>query len=120
MIIRNLRDSKFLPNNLGDFKMNKLLLTTILTMGIALASAPVMARGGADDAAGHDATEHAGGHEVAEHGGGHDAAEHGGGDNHAGGDQHAGGHETAEQEAAEHAAEQEAEHAANDTPAPAI
>ena len=64
--------------------MNKLLLTAILTMGIALASAPVMAKHGADDPAGHDTAEHAGG------------------DQHAGGDKHAGGHETTEQEAAEH------------------
>ena len=79
--------------------MNKLLLTAILTMGIALASAPVMAKHGADDPAGHEATEHAGGHEATEHAGGHDAAEH------------AGGHDAAEQEAAEHEA--------IDTPAPA-
>ena len=63
-MVHNLRNSKFLPNNLGDFKMNKLLLTTILTMGIALASAPVMAKHGADDPAGHEAAEHAGGHEA--------------------------------------------------------
>ena len=82
--------------------MNKLLLTAILTMGIALASAPVMAKHGADDPAGHDTAEHAGGHDTAEHAGGHDTAEHAGGDQHAGGDKHAGGHETTEQEAAEH------------------
>ena len=39
--------------------MNKLHLTTILTMGIALASAPVMAKRGADDAGGHETAEHA-------------------------------------------------------------
>ncbi len=56
--------------------MNKLLLTAILTVGVALASAPVMAKRGADDPAGHEAAEHAGGHDAAEHAGGHDAAEH--------------------------------------------
>ena len=40
--------------------MNKLLLT----MGIALASAPVMAKHGADDPFGHEANEHAAGHEA--------------------------------------------------------
>ena len=83
--------------------MNKLLLSAILTMGIALASAPVMARQGADDPAGHDATEHGGGHDAAEHGGGHDANEH------------AAGHDA--NEAAEHAAGHDVND--DDTPAPA-
>ena len=112
MVIRNLRDSKFLPNNIGDFKMNKLLLTAILTMGIALASAPVMAKHGADDPAGHDTAEHAAGHDTAEHAGGHDTAEHAGGHDTA---EHAGGHDTAEHAGGHDAAE----HEANDTPAPA-
>ena len=83
--------------------MNKLLLSAILTMGIALASAPVMARQGADDPAGHDATEHGGGHDATEHGGGHDANEHA--------NEHATNHEANE---AEHEANQAEEHEANE------
>ena len=84
--------------------MNKLLITAILTMGIALASAPVMARQGADDPAGHDAAEHGGG--SGRDGGGHDAAEHG---------RDGGGHDANEgHEANEHAADHDAnEHAAD-------
>ena len=108
----NLRNSKFLPNFLGDFKMNKLLLSVILTMGIALVSAPVMAKHGADDPAGHDATEHGGGHDATEHGGGHDATEHAGGHD---ANEHAAGHDA--NEAAEHAAGHDVND--DDTPAPA-
>lgn len=83
--------------------MNKLILSAVLTMGIALASGPVMAKHGADDPAGHEAVEHTAGHEVAERAAGHEVAEH------------AAGHEA--NEAAEHAAG----HDVNDdiTPAPA-
>ena len=35
-------------------------------MGIDLASAPVMAKHGADDPAGHEGSEHAAGHEAAD------------------------------------------------------
>ena len=128
-IVSNLLYSKFSLNYLGDFKMNKLLISAILTMGIALASAPVMARQGADDPAGHDAAEHSGGggHDATEHGGGHDANEHA--------NEHATNHEANEaeheaNEAEEHEAEVHAAgHEINDdvlpapvdvTPAPAI
>jgi len=92
--------------------MNKLLLAAILSLGVAMASTPVMAKHGADDSVGHDATEHGGGHEATEHGGGHEAAEHGG------------GHEANVHEAAGHDANEVAEHAAghdvdDDTPPPA-
>ena len=114
-IVSNLLYSKFSLNYLGDFKMNKLLISAILTMGIALASAPVMARQGADDPAGHDAAEHSGGggHDATEHGGGHDATEHGGGHD---ATEHGGGHD-ANEHANEHATNHEAneaEHEANE------
>jgi len=64
--------------------MNKFLLASILSLGVAMASTPVLAKHGADDPAGHDATEHGGGHEASEHGGGHEASEHGGGHDAAG------------------------------------
>lgn len=41
--------------------MSKLLLT-VLALGMTLATAPAMAKHGADDPAGHEANEHAGGH----------------------------------------------------------
>ena len=91
--------------------MNKLLLAAILSLGIAMASTPVMAKHGADDPAGHDVNEHGGGHEAAEHGGGHEASEHGGGHD-------AAGHEAKEaNEAAEHAAGHDVND--DDTPPPA-
>ena len=83
--------------------MNKLLLAAILSLGVAMASTPVLAKHGADDPVGHDATEHGGGHEANEHGGGHEANEHG-----------AAGHDA--NEAAEHAAGHDVD---DDTPPPA-
>jgi hypothetical protein len=70
--------------------VNKILLASMLTLGIALVSSPAMARRGADDNVpgnvhqcrgcddppGHEANEHAVGHEVNEHANGHEANEH--------------------------------------------
>lgn len=70
--------------------MNKILLASMLTLGITLLSNPAMARRGADDnvpgnvhqcrgcddPAGHEAAEHANGHEMNEHANGHEANEH--------------------------------------------
>jgi hypothetical protein len=82
--------------------MNKLVLAAILSLGVAMASTPVMAKRGSDDPAGHvsggdhaSGVEHGGGHDSTEHSGGHEANEHGGGHDAAGheANEHAAGHE---------------------------
>jgi hypothetical protein len=102
---------------LRSFKMNKLLLATILSLGVAIASTPAMAKRGSDDSAGHisggghDSAEHSGGHEANEHGGGHDAAGHEANE----ANEHGAGHEANETPEMEKVG-----HDLNDDDAPAI
>jgi hypothetical protein len=94
--------------------MNKLLLAAILSLGVAMASTPVLAKRAADDSSshvsggdhasgvehggGHDTTDHSGGHEANEHGGGHDTASHEANE----ANEHAAGHEANEMEKVGH------------------